>query len=67
MAVVRLGPNGEVEVLDPGTPEEAEEAEAALMRFVEALARADAARDYAKAVADRRASQATGGTSPTDP
>ena len=66
MAVVRLGPNGEVEVLDSGTPAEAEEAEAALMRFVEALARADAARDYAKAVADHRASQVIAGTSPTD-
>jgi hypothetical protein len=67
MAVVRLGPHGEVEVLDPGTLEEAEEAEAALIRFVEALARADAARDYAKAVADLRASQATASKSPTDP
>ena len=67
MAVVRLGPNGEVEVLDPGPPEKAEQTEAALMHFVEALARADAARDYAKAVADRRASQATTGKSPTDP
>lgn len=67
MAVVRLGPNGEVEVLDPGTPEEAEEAQAALMRFVEALARADAARDYAKAIADLRAGQATASKPPTDP
>jgi hypothetical protein len=54
MAVVGLGANGEVEVLDPGTPEEAVEAEAALLRLVEALARADAARDYAQAVADLR-------------
>lgn len=55
MAAVRLGPNGEVDVLDPGTPEEAVQAEAALIRFVEALARADAARDYARAVAERQA------------
>ena len=53
MAVVRLGPNGEVEVLDPGTPEEAIEAEAALMRVVEALARVAATRDFENALAER--------------
>jgi hypothetical protein len=47
MAVVRLGPSGEVEVLVPPTPEEVAEGEAALVRFVEALARVAAERDWA--------------------
>ena len=39
MAVVRLGPNGEVEVLAPPTPEEVIAAEAAFKRLITALAR----------------------------
>lgn len=54
-------------MLATGTSDEAEEAEAALMRFVEGLARADAARDNAKAVADWRADQATASKKPTAP
>ena len=47
MASVRLGLNGEVEVLEPATPEEIVEAEAGLLRVVEALARLAARRDWA--------------------
>lgn len=39
MAIVRLGPNGEVEVIDPGTPEERVEAEAAVLRIASLLGR----------------------------
>ncbi len=39
MAVVRFGPNGEVEVIVPPTPEEMAEAEAGLRRVIRALAR----------------------------
>lgn len=48
MSVVRLGPNGEVEVLVPPTPEEVIEGEAALLRLVEALAQVAAERDWAE-------------------
>lgn len=47
MAVVQLGPNGEVTVLVPPTPEEIVEAEAALLRVIEALADMAAREDYA--------------------
>lgn len=47
MAVVQLGPNGEVAVLVPPTPEEVAEAEAALARVIEALAEMAAREDYA--------------------
>ena len=46
MAVVRLGPDGEVEVLVPPTPEEVAEAEAALLRVAAALGRVAAERDW---------------------
>lgn len=39
MALVRLGPNGEVEVIEPPTPEEMAEAEAGLNRVIRALVR----------------------------
>lgn len=39
MAIVRLGPNGEVEVIDPGTPEERVEAEAAVLKVAGLLGR----------------------------
>lgn len=39
MAIVRLGPNDEVEVIDPGTPEERVEAEAAVLRIAGLLGR----------------------------
>lgn len=39
MAVVRLGPNGEVEVIEPPTPEEMAEAEDGLRRVIRALVR----------------------------
>jgi len=46
MASVRLGPNGEVEVLVPPTPEEVVEAKAALDRVIKALARVAVERDW---------------------
>lgn len=52
MAVVRLGPNGEVEVLVPATPEEIAEGDAAILRVIEALARATARKDFAAMQAD---------------
>ena len=47
MAVVQLGPNGEVTVLVPPTPEEVADAEAALLRVIQALAEIAAREDYA--------------------
>jgi hypothetical protein len=55
MAVVRLGPNGEVEVLAPPTAEEIAEAEAGLLRVARALGALMAERDWADA--QRRLSQ----------
>jgi len=37
MAIVHLGANGEVEVIDPGTPQERVEAEAAVAAAVAAV------------------------------
>jgi hypothetical protein len=48
MASVRLGPNGEIEVLVPPTPEEILEAEAALQRVIKALAELAVERDWAE-------------------
>lgn len=47
MGVVRLGANGSIEVLDPGTPEEAERAQEALLNVARALGRLAAERDWA--------------------
>lgn len=47
MAVVRLGADGEVEVLVPPTAEEIAEAEAALHQVIRALARVAEERDWA--------------------
>ncbi len=47
MASVRLGPSGEVEVLEPATPEEIVEAEAVLLRLVKVLARVAVEQDWA--------------------
>lgn len=52
MAIVRLGPDGEVEMIVPPTAEEVVEAEAALLRVAGALGRLAAAREL-----DRRLSQ----------
>lgn len=54
MAVVRLGLNGEVEVLVPPTPEEVVEAEAALLRVIKALAEVAVERDWAEWQRQRR-------------
>ena len=46
MAIVRLGPGGEVEVIVPPTAEEAAEAEAAVLRLAGLLGRLAAERDW---------------------
>lgn len=61
MGVVRLGADGSVEVLDPGTPEEAERAQEALLNLAGALGRLAAERDWA---AQHRPD---GGPTPADP
>jgi hypothetical protein len=55
MASVRLGPNGEVEVLEPATAEEIAQAEAGLLKVIEALAEVAAKRDWAAAMEAARA------------
>ena len=47
MGIVRLGADGSVEVLEPGTPEEAERAKEGLLNVARALGRLAAARDFA--------------------
>lgn len=64
MGVVRLGPDGSVEVLDPGTPEEAERAQEALLRLARALGRLAAERDWA---AQREAARASSLVSEPEP
>lgn len=54
MAVVELGPNGEVRVIVPPTPEEVVEAEAALHRLIEALAKLAVEEDWAEWQRQRR-------------
>ncbi len=49
MGVVRLGADGSIEVLEPGTPEEAERAREGLLNVACALGRLAAARDFAEA------------------
>jgi acylphosphatase len=46
MGVVRIGPDGKVEVIVPSTPEEIVEAEAGLQKVIEALARLAAKQDW---------------------
>lgn len=55
MAIVRLGPNGEVEVIDPGTPEEHAEAEAAVLKLAALLGTIDAQEDWRRQQAEHRA------------
>jgi|GEM_PF-7107528 len=50
MGIVRLGSNGEVEVLEPGLPEKQTEAHETLIETARALDHAAAARDYAEAM-----------------
>jgi hypothetical protein len=57
MAVVELGPNGEIKVLVPPTPEEVAEAEVALHRVIKALAELAVEREWA----GRREGLAAGG------
>lgn len=47
MAVVRLGGDGEVEVIEAPTPEEIAEAEIALRRVIKALAEVAVEREWA--------------------
>lgn len=53
MGIVRLGPNGEVEVIEPCTQEEAARADSAVIAIAEALGRLAAERDYRTAVKSR--------------
>ena len=62
MAVVRLGPNGEIEVIVPPTPEEVIAGRAAFQRFIEALARLMEERDFNEWQRQRR--EAAAGTPP---
>jgi hypothetical protein len=39
VAIVRIGPEGEREVIQPATPEEIVDAEAGLLKVIEALAK----------------------------
>lgn len=58
MAIARLGPNGEVEIIEPGTPEEAAEAWEKVLEIAGLLGRMAAERDYEAAVAEARARHA---------
>lgn len=55
MAIARLGPNGEVEIIEPGTPEEAAEAWEKVLEIAGLLGRMAAKQDYDAAVAEARA------------
>ncbi len=57
MGIVRLGSNGEVEVIEPCTEEEAARADAALIAIAEALGRLAAERDYRTAVKDGKSAE----------
>jgi len=59
MGVVRLGPNGEIEVIDPGTPEEQAQAWEKLLDLARALGRLAAKQDYERALAEARARHMT--------
>ena len=50
MGIERLGPNGEVEVIEPCTEEEAARADSAVIAIAEALGRLAAEREYMTAV-----------------
>lgn len=54
MGVVRLGPDGEVDIIDPSSPEEEAEANEKLLSLARALARVAARREYARAVEETR-------------
>lgn len=55
MASVWLVPDGEVEVLEPATSQEIAQAEAGLLKVIEALAEIAAKRDWAAAMEAARA------------
>ena len=57
-----LHPDGRVPVLEPGTEADYAEAEVALIRFVQALARHEARLDFEAEIARRR----VGGATPAD-
>jgi len=46
MAIIEISSDGRRTVIVPPTPEEAAQANAALLRFIEALARLNAKRDF---------------------
>lgn len=51
MGVVRLGPNGEVEIIERGTAEERERAEAAVLEIARLLGRQLAREEFARQIA----------------
>lgn len=59
MAIIRLGPNGEVEVIDPGTPEEQGKSKAAVLKVAGLLGRILAEEEIRR----HRASLFSGGAS----
>lgn len=64
MGIVRLGPNGEVEVIVPCTPEEAARADAKLLELARAIARMMAEEDWRRHQAECQAARRT---PPEDP
>jgi hypothetical protein len=65
MGVVRLGPS-EVEVIDPGTPEEQARAWEKVLEVARALGRLAAKQNYDRAVAEARARHAPQPEGPAD-
>ena len=57
MGVVRLGADGEVEIIEPCAEEEAAKAEVAVIAIAEALGRLMARRDYDEAIKAQIASR----------
>lgn len=53
MAIIEISSDGRRTVIVPPTPEETAQANAALLRFIEALARLNAQRDFEAAQAAR--------------
>lgn len=56
MGVVRLGPNGEVEIIERGTAEERERADAAVLEVARLLGRQMAREEFERQVAASKSS-----------
>ena len=55
MGIVRLGPNGEVTVIEPCTPEEEARANEAVLEIARALGRMLAEQEWKRHLAERKA------------